>query len=79
MGKKVKFKVKRGKVKVKLKSKDEALPLSGAEIRGLLALGMASALESDTDWEPKNVAAGAVRPAMLAPGDSVRDPVGSED
>ncbi len=44
MGKKMKIKVKRGKLKIKLKSGGDSLPLSAAELRVLLASSLASAL-----------------------------------
>ena len=52
MGKKVKLKVKKGKLKVKLKSGDAALPLSEANLRWLLASGMALPGPLWSCWRP---------------------------
>lgn len=72
MGKKVKFKVKRGKLKVKLKTGDGALPLSETDIRGLLVLGMASAVGSGAGPDAPALLSGSETPpspSSLALGD----------
>lgn len=80
MSKKVKFKVKKGKVKVKLKAgEDGALALSEANLRGLLVLAMASALEPGAGREPSGMlaAGGTVSmppPLLLAGGRSSDEP-----
>ena len=66
MGKKLKFKVKKGKLKVKLKSgRDAALPLSEGDIRGLLVLAMASAVGPGVGPDNVGLLAGAA-PSLLA-------------
>lgn len=62
MSKKIKYKVKEGKFKVKLKSGDDALPLSEGDIRGLLVLGMAMAVGPQDKGETKRL--------LAAPGSS---------
>lgn len=70
MSRKVKFKVKKGKFKVKLKSGDDSLPLGEGDIRGLLVLGMASALAPGASVAPQKLLAGPDAPAMLPAGDT---------
>ena len=72
MGKKVKFKVKKGKAKIKLKSGDDALPLGEKDIRDMLVLAMASAVGSganlDTRLLPK--AETIASPSLLPSGEA---------
>lgn len=85
MGKKVKFKMKRGKLKVKLKSGDGPLPLSEGTIGKLLAFGAASAMGSGWAGEPTALPAGPEMSGLLVSGEPVvlderkADPTSSDD
>lgn len=70
MSKKVKLKLKQGKVKIKLKGGEDGMPLSEGDIRGLLLVAMASAVESGASQNIASLAAtsATIEPLTLATG-----------